>query len=148
MRKSELPKWGLNELCCKRTVHRWNRLELNFPSMYGTGVSHSTQKLSLEGALHGTVVHHSSTVFELQLYLYATMRDDRRELTCHCDTGLRLFTENRPAAAASVWLKWTFKLRMGRGTRTCTRYIGTVCTVRIGAVCSNVQYESRRYRIR
>ena len=55
MRKSELSKWGLNELCCKRTVHRWNRLELNFPSMYGTGVSHSTQKLSWEGALHGTV---------------------------------------------------------------------------------------------
>ena len=55
MRKSELPKWGLNELCCKRTVDRWNRLELNFPSMYGTGVSHSTQKLSLEGVLHGTV---------------------------------------------------------------------------------------------
>ncbi len=56
MRKSELPKWGLNELCCKRTVHRWNRLELNFPSMYSTGMSHSTQKLSLWGALTSTVI--------------------------------------------------------------------------------------------
>ena len=55
MRKSELSKWGLNELCCKRTVHRWNRLELNFPSMYGTGMSHSTQKLSFQGVLSGTV---------------------------------------------------------------------------------------------
>ena len=55
MRKSELSKWGLNELCCKRTVHRWNRLELNFPSMYGTGTSHSTQKLSFQGVLTSTV---------------------------------------------------------------------------------------------
>ena len=56
MRKSEVSKWGLNELCCKRTVHRWNRLELRFPLMYGTGMPHSTQKLSMEGALSGTVV--------------------------------------------------------------------------------------------
>ena len=55
MRKSELSKWGLNELCCKRTVHRWNRLELRFPLMYGTGIPHSTQKLSLWGALTSTV---------------------------------------------------------------------------------------------
>ena len=35
-RKSELSKCRLNELCCKCTVHRWNPLELNFPSRYGT----------------------------------------------------------------------------------------------------------------
>ena len=55
MRKSELSKWGLNELCCKRTVDRWNRLELRFSLMYGTGMPHSTQKLSFQGVLHGTV---------------------------------------------------------------------------------------------
>ena len=57
MRKSELSKWGLNELRCKRTVYRWNRLELNFPSMYGTGTStlQPEQKLLVRGALRDTV---------------------------------------------------------------------------------------------
>ena len=64
MRKSELSKWGLNELCCKRTVHRWNRLELNFPSMYGTGTSHSTQKLSFQGVLSGTVLEFPTVSME------------------------------------------------------------------------------------
>ena len=57
MRKSELSKWGLNELCCKRTVHRWNRLELNFPSMYGTGTLQREQKLLVRGVLSNTVVY-------------------------------------------------------------------------------------------
>eukprot|EP01043_Picozoa_sp_COSAG02_P030747 COSAG02_NODE_1978_length_10204_cov_8.298268_7_plen_68_part_00 len=26
----------LNELCCQCILHRWNRLALRFPSMYGT----------------------------------------------------------------------------------------------------------------
>ena len=55
MRKSELPKWGLNELCCKRTVHRWNRLELNFPSMYGMGAVQPEQKSVVQGVLSNTV---------------------------------------------------------------------------------------------
>ena len=55
MRKSELSKWGLNELCCKRTVYRWNRLELNFPLMYGTGTSQPEQNSVVQGALSNTV---------------------------------------------------------------------------------------------
>ena len=55
MRKCELSKWGLNELCCKRTVYRWNRLELNFPSMYGTGTLQPEQSFLVRGALHDTV---------------------------------------------------------------------------------------------
>ena len=55
MRKSELSKWGLNELCCKRTVHRWNRLELNFPLMYGTGTSQPEQNSVVQGVLCNTV---------------------------------------------------------------------------------------------
>ena len=54
MRKSELSKWGLNELCCKRTVYRWNRLELNFPLMYGTGTLQREQKFPVRGALYST----------------------------------------------------------------------------------------------
>ena len=56
MRKSELSKWGLNELCCKRTVHRWNRLELNFPLMYGTGTLQREQKFPVRGALYSKFV--------------------------------------------------------------------------------------------
>ena len=55
MRKSELSKWGLNELCCKRTVYRWNRLELRFPLMYGTGTLQREQKLPVRGVLSNTV---------------------------------------------------------------------------------------------
>ena len=56
MRKSELSKWRLNELCCKRTVYRWNRLELNFPLMYGTGTSQPEQNSVVQGALSNTVL--------------------------------------------------------------------------------------------
>ena len=55
MRKSELSKWGLNELCCKRTVCRWNRLELNFPLMYGTDTSQREQNSVVRGVLYHTV---------------------------------------------------------------------------------------------
>ena len=57
MRKSELSKWRLNELCCKRTIYRWNRLELNFPLMYGTctGTSQPEQNSVVQGALSNTV---------------------------------------------------------------------------------------------
>ena len=51
MRKSELSKWGLNELCCKRTVNRWKALELNFPLMYGTGTLQPEQKLLSLGVI-------------------------------------------------------------------------------------------------
>ena len=66
MRKSELSKWGLNELCCKRTVYRWNRLELNFPSMYGTGAVQPEQKSPVRGVLSNTVLVY--TVYELSIF--------------------------------------------------------------------------------
>ena len=56
MRKSQLSKCRLNELCCKRTVYRWNRLELNFPSMYGTGAVQPEQKSVVQGVLTNTVL--------------------------------------------------------------------------------------------
>ena len=56
MRKSELSKWGLNELCCKRTVYRWNRLELNFPLMYGVhGYATFHTKIVVPGCAAWTV---------------------------------------------------------------------------------------------
>ena len=39
MRKSEWSRCRLNDLSCKCTVHRWNRLELSFLLMYGTNTT-------------------------------------------------------------------------------------------------------------
>ena len=72
MRKSELSKWGLNELCCKRTVYRWNRLELNFPLMYGTGTLQREQIFLVRGVLHDTVCRFVCVELPVQIQVLRT----------------------------------------------------------------------------
>ena len=33
---SDLAKWRQDDVCCRRTIHRWKAETLTFPAMYGT----------------------------------------------------------------------------------------------------------------
>ena len=90
--KSELSKWRLNELCCRCTVHLWNRLELSFPSRYAA-------KFADKNCQGQVSDYKERTVHIVRIIDVVHMRD---ELSPAAATESRVASYAKPAAPAGL----------------------------------------------